>query len=90
MISDPDNAKQVIDTMNDIGDRLQASMAIAVEKCSQEEFQAYKKTVGRLFFAILEEVLEPVYDSNPSLKPAGWDNLDSLSAGWPAQNRIFR
>jgi hypothetical protein len=46
-----------------------------VEECSTPaELADYRRAVGKVTFTILHEILEPIYERNPALKPKGWDD----------------
>jgi hypothetical protein len=74
MISNPDVAKQISDLMQDIFQRLDESAAMVRSSCQTEEAATYQKAVGRVVGPILFEVLEPLYQKHPTLKPANWDD----------------
>ena len=74
MITNATAAKQVSDLMAEIGDRLMDSLAAAKDSCSPEEYREYHAAVGKVMGSILINVLEPLYNANPELKPAGWDD----------------
>jgi hypothetical protein len=73
MISDPKIAREIIERMVDLGDRAQETMKTVEEKCSPEDFKTYKKAIGRVVGAIVFDVIAPIYDVHPELKPPGWD-----------------
>lgn len=70
MIRDDDVAKQVSDLMLDCGAKLDGSVALVRDRCSQDEFQTYRRAVGKVMGEILLEVLNPLYRAHPNLKPA--------------------
>ncbi len=74
MISDPKIAREVARLMLELSDRAQESMKAVEEKCSPEDFKAYKKAIGRVVCAIVFDVITPLYDEHPELKPPGWDS----------------
>jgi len=49
------------------------SLAGVKESCSPDEYRAYHAALGRIVSSILHNVLEPLYNANPALKPPGWD-----------------
>jgi hypothetical protein len=78
MIQNPDAAKQISDLMMDMFTRLCDSCQVVRERCSPEEYAAYKKATSRIAAGIVFDVMEPLYEKNPSLKPANWDEADDL------------
>lgn len=74
MISNANVAKQISDLMLDIFRRVDESFAIVRETCTPEEAAAYQKAAGRVAGPIVMDVLEPLYDKHPGLKPHNWDD----------------
>ena len=73
MLSNPDVAKEVSVLMMDIFCRIDESVQAVRKSCSADEAGAYSKAVGRVAGAVVMNVLEPLYEKNPSLKPSNWD-----------------
>jgi hypothetical protein len=69
MIRDARIAKQVSDLMIEFSVRLDGSIAEVRDRCSPEEFTAYRLAVGRIMGEMLLETLNPLYAEHPSLKP---------------------
>lgn len=69
MIKDVDIAREISELMLDYGGKLDKSVALVREKCTSEEFQEYRRAVGKVMGEILLDVLNPLYQSHPSLKP---------------------
>jgi len=63
-------AKEISDRMVEFSGRLDGSIAVR-DRCSPEEFAAYRRAVGRIKGEILLGILNPLYAEHPSLKPAG-------------------
>jgi hypothetical protein len=74
MVSDSNTAKKISDLISEIERQLAGSLETVQQRCPQEEYRAYKKAVGRVVGALLFEILEPLYEKNPALKPPGWDD----------------
>jgi len=74
MISKPEIAKQVSDSMLDLFNRLEGSLAAVKENCPPEESAAYVKATTRIADGIVMDVLEPLYNEHPALKPHNWDD----------------
>ncbi len=74
MISDASIAKRVSELMYDFQLKLQESLEIVKLACPPEEHAAYKTAIGKVVSRIVFDVLEPLYDRNPTLKPPQWDD----------------
>ena len=62
MIRNADTAKQISDLMRDIFRRVDESTQLVKSTCSDEEFAAHNKAVGRILGAVVMDVMEPLYD----------------------------
>ena len=72
-VSNAETAKQVSDVMLDVSSRLNESIILVQDTCSEDEFKDYRRAVGAVMGEILLEVLNPLYKQHPSLKPKGFD-----------------
>lgn len=73
MIQEKAVAKEVSQLMIEYGAKLDASVALVKQKCSAEEFEAYRKAVGKIMGYMLLDVMNPLYEKYPDLKPAELD-----------------
>ena len=73
MIKDSIAAKQISELMMDIFIRLSDSCRQVKERCSPEEYKAYMKAMAKLTGDINFDVMEPLYEEHPELKPPNWD-----------------
>ena len=73
MISDDKTAKRISELMLDLFQRVDESVAAVRELCPPDEAAAYQKAAGRVACPIVTEVLEPLYQNHPELKPLNWD-----------------
>ncbi len=73
MISNPNTARQISELMLDLFRKVDESIVMVKETCQREEAAAYQKAVGRVAGPIVMDVLEPLYEKNPALKPPKWD-----------------
>jgi hypothetical protein len=71
MIKNENIAKQVSDLMLDYSQRLDKSIALVMNNCDSEELKLYRRAVGKLLAEIYFEVLAPLYQEHPELKPDG-------------------
>jgi len=74
MIKNPNTAKQISELMHDVFRRLDESTQLVKSTCSAEDFAAYNKGIGRVLGEVVMNVMEPLYESNPTLKPSNWDS----------------
>jgi hypothetical protein len=69
MIRDHDIAKQLIDTLDDCSERINETIRLVKEKCSDEEFQSYRKAAGFVMGYIYTDVVASLYKEHPDLEP---------------------
>lgn len=53
-----------------LSERLNESIRMVQETCDDEDFKIYRRAAGKVMGEILLEVLNPLYEDHPSLKPA--------------------
>lgn len=66
-------ARQISELMLDIGSRLDRSVELIRQNATSDEFMIYRRAVGAVMAEILLEVLNPLYDQHPSIKPPELD-----------------
>lgn len=71
MIENAKVAKQVSDLMLDYSQRIDRSIAVVEDNCNPDEFKAYRLAAGKILAEIYLEVLTPLYQKHPELKPHG-------------------
>lgn len=69
MIRDRKLAEQLIDVLNDCSNRMDKSIRLVQEKCSEEEFIAYRKAAGLVMGYLYTDALAPIYKQHPELEP---------------------
>ena len=69
MISDPDAARRVSALMLEIGAKLDASIADVQASCPLPEFERYRREVGQIMRRMLLDIMNPLYDQHPEIKP---------------------
>jgi hypothetical protein len=74
MIANTDIAKRAVDMVLDGYSRIEQSMKLVEECSTPAELADYSRAVGKVTFTILHEILEPICERNPALKPKGWDD----------------
>lgn len=73
MIKNQNIAQEISILMLKIGRELNSSVLKVRDNCNNDEFQVYRKAVGRIMGMILLDILNPLYDEHPNIKP---DELD--------------
>jgi hypothetical protein len=68
-----ETAEAVSKLMLEHGAKLNDSVRIVMEKCSKEEFHAYRRAVGKVMGTMLTEIMNPIYREHPDLKPTNLD-----------------
>jgi hypothetical protein len=69
MIENEGIAQQVSELMLEYGARLDKSVALIKEHCSEQELQIYRRAVGTIMTDMLLQVMNPIYARHPGLKP---------------------
>lgn len=55
--------------MLEFGANLDATVADVQALCPQAEFESYRRAVGRIMGSILLDLMNPIYEMHPELKP---------------------
>ena len=69
MIRDHDIAKQLVNTLDDCSERINETIRLVQEKCSDEEFHTYRRAAGFVMGYIYTDVVAPLYKEHPDLEP---------------------
>lgn len=70
MLKDQDIAKQVIKVLDDCSSRINETIRLVQEKCSDEEFQTYRKAAGFVMGYIYTDVVASLHKEHPDLEPS--------------------
>lgn len=62
-------SKTVSDSMISIGNTLNATLIAIQEVCPESEYLQYRDAIARILGEILLEILNPIYQEHPELKP---------------------
>ena len=62
-------AKRVSALMLEYGAKLDESISLVMAHCNEEEFKRYRQSVGHILGYMLLEIMNPLYDEHPDLKP---------------------
>jgi hypothetical protein len=65
-------AKDICTLLLDISQKLDDSLAKVRETSSTQDFERYRRAVGKILGEILLEGLNPLFKEHPELKPPGW------------------
>jgi hypothetical protein len=71
MIENEDIAQQISELMLEYGARLDRSVALVQDHCSEQELQIYRRAVGTIMGEMLLQVMSPICARHPGLKPKG-------------------
>jgi hypothetical protein len=63
-------AKKIIDLMVEHGAEQNAILAEVRSVCADDEFQRYKRMIGQSMGCMLLDVINPIVELYPDLKPA--------------------
>lgn len=64
-----ETAEEINKLMLDCGAKLDKSVALVKERCGIEEFEVYRKSIGKIMGTMLLEIMNPIYKEYPDLKP---------------------
>ena len=70
MMSSPEVAARVNSLMQEIGAKLNASIADVGSSCPEEEFANYRRVVAQVMGTMLVDIMNPIYAVHPALKPS--------------------
>jgi hypothetical protein len=71
MITNKETATQISSLMLELAAKLDASVALVQDTCEEVEFNSYRRIAGNLMGTMLLEVMNPLYQTHPDLKPVG-------------------
>jgi hypothetical protein len=66
---DRPTAQHISTLMLDYGAKFDELLDFIMTHCSEEEFKKYKEVVGRILGIMLLDVMNPLYEEHPDLKP---------------------
>ena len=62
-------AARINELMLEYGARLDESVRLVRDSCSEAEFESYRAAVGQIMGTMLLDVMNPIYREHPDLKP---------------------
>jgi hypothetical protein len=74
MISETDVARQIAAVMLDAFNRIEDSCELVTRSSPEPEAAAYRNAVDHVIQSIVLDVLEPLFNCHPELKPEHWDD----------------
>ncbi len=69
VITDKTIAAQLSKMLLEISGQLDRSVAEVQGKCSDEEFNAYRRGAATVMWELYDQLLRPLYKTHPDLKP---------------------
>ena len=66
--------------MRDCSTLLNKSIKVVMDTCPDDEFQAYRRVVGRVMGAIYLDIMQPIHQKYPELEPPELRRDDQKSA----------
>jgi hypothetical protein len=69
VVLDKKTASQVSELMLEYSAKLDQSLKMVMDNCSEQEFKSYRDAVGQLMGVMLLDVMNPIYKQHPDLKP---------------------
>ena len=73
MISNNQIAQEINQLMLEYGAKLDSTVAQVQRRCSSQEFEAYREAVGKVMGYMFFEIMSPLYEAHPNLKPKELD-----------------
>lgn len=73
MFKDKEVATNINSLMLDYRSKLSQSMEFVRENCSDEEILRYRKALGKVMGYMIIDIMEPIYDEQPNLRPPELD-----------------
>jgi hypothetical protein len=74
MIENEQIAANVKQRLNEAYRILEESIWDVNKGCSAEEAEAYRLTISKIFSVIVFDLMEPLYQRHPQLKPEDWQD----------------
>ncbi len=68
-------AQKISDELNDILGRLDSSVKLVMDECSEPEFHGYRSAIAYVMAAVID-VTNSLYQKNPEVKPEGYDDAE--------------
>ncbi|MDX1914884.1 MAG: hypothetical protein SFU55_04805 [Methylophilus sp.] len=69
MINDYKIAIDVLNVLDECSEKINETIRLVQNQCSQEEFEAYRNAAGFVMGYIYTEIVAPLHHKHPSLEP---------------------
>lgn len=69
-----DTAETINRLMLEYGAKLDSSVKLVMDTASPEEFEAYRTSVAQIMGTMLLDIMNPIYQEYPDLKPLELDD----------------
>lgn len=69
MIKNKEVAEKISLLMLEFGSRIDESLVVVRQQCGDDEFNNYRKAVGKVMGEMLIGIMNPIYKEHPDLKP---------------------
>lgn len=73
MIENKEVAQNISDLMIDFGGRINQSLVLVQNKCSNDEFEKYRDAASMVKGEMLLKIMNPIYEAHPEIKPKELD-----------------
>ena len=77
MITNPEAAKALLDTLFDASGRLDESVSTARNMCPDPEFLEFRRAVGQVLGEMWDQLIQPILKAHPQLTPEGLRHDDT-------------
>jgi hypothetical protein len=69
MIESSDVAQQISSLMLDVSAKINDSMFLVRDRCTNQEFEQYRTVCAKVLGYLLIDILNPIYAAHPEMKP---------------------
>ena len=69
MINDQEIAKQLLEVLDECSAKINDSIRLVQNKCTNEEFESYRSAAGYVMGYIYTDVVAPIHHKHPDLEP---------------------
>jgi hypothetical protein len=74
MFEDKNLAASVDNKLRSCYQLLEESIWEVNKQCNEEQAKAYRQKIGGIFSIIVFELMGPLYEAHPELKPPDWED----------------
>ena len=65
-------AAQLIAVMTEVGDKLNDSVRLVRDESDSDSFNSYRDSVGKVMGIMFFDIMNPIFEKYPELKPEGF------------------